>query len=128
MENIAVPVAKDEENELPVPEIWRPVFCEIVKSFSNKNYLLKSTIPNVNSLSISDAKYIEDYIESYGEELIELPSETWDSSIYLWMGSHWNVIVDLWTLSEGLSDLVLTVKVYEVNDKYLFNIEMVYVP
>jgi hypothetical protein len=121
-------VIKDEENELPIPQVWRDVFCQIVKSLSNKDYLVNSTISNVPSLSISDSKHIEDNIESYGEELTELPPETWDSSIYLWMGTHWDVIIDLWTLGEGQSDLVLSAKVYETNNQYTFKIEMVYVP
>jgi len=128
MENIEVSVIKDEDNELPIPQIWRVVFCQIVKSFSNKDYLVNSTISNVPSLSLDASKHIEDYIESYGEELTELPPETWDSSIYLWMGDHWDVIVDLWTLGEGQSDLVLSAKVYENNNEYIFNVEMVYVP
>ncbi len=121
-------VIKDEDNQHPIPVIWREVFCEIVKSFANKNYLISSNIPNVNSLSISDAQHIQDSIESYGEELIELPPETWGSSIYLWMGNHWDVIVDLWTLGEGQSDLVLSAKVTEADNQYVFNIEMIYVP
>lgn len=121
-------VIKDEENELPIPHIWRNVFCQIVKSLSNKDYLFNSTISNVPSLSLSDSKNIEDYIESYGEELTELPPEIWGSSIYLWMGNHWDVIIDLWTLGEGQSDLVLSAKVYETNNEYTFKIEMVCVP
>jgi len=121
-------VIKDDENELPIPHVWRNVFCQIVKSLSNKDYLVNSSISNVLSLSIIDSKHIEDFIKSYGEELTELPHETWDSSIYLWMGTHWDVIVDLWTLGEGQSDLVLSAKVYETNNEYIFNIEMVYVP
>jgi hypothetical protein len=128
MENIKMSVIKDEEKELPIPQVWRDVFCQIVKALSNKDYLVNSTISNVPSLSIDDSKYIEDNIESYGEELTELPAETWDSSIYLWMGTHWDVIIDLWTLGEGRSDLVLSAKVYETNNEYTFKIEMVYVP
>ena len=121
-------VIKDEENELPIPHEWRDVFCQIVRTLSNKDYLVNSTISNVPSLSLDDSKHIEDYIESYGEELTELPPETWVSSIYLWMGSHWDVIIDLWTLGEGQSDLVLSAKVYETNNEYTFKIKMVYVP
>ena len=119
---------KDKDNEHPIPLVWREIFCDIVKSFASKNYLTNSTIPNVNSLSTSDALHIQDYIESYGEKLIELPQETWDSSTYLWMGNHWDVIIDLWTLGEGQTDLVLSAKVSEVNNQYVFNIGMIYVP
>ena len=66
-------VIKDDENELPIPHVWRNVFCQIVKSLSNKDYLVNSSISNVLSLSIIDSKHIEDFIKSYGEELTELP-------------------------------------------------------
>ena len=128
MENIEVSVIMDEENELSIPKVWRPILCQIVKSFSNKDYLVNSTILNVNSITLDSSKHIKEYIESYGEELTELPPKTWDSSIYLWMGSHWDVIVDLWTLDEGRSDLVLSARVYKINNEYVFNVEMVHVP
>ncbi|MUH72024.1 hypothetical protein [Psychrosphaera haliotis] len=103
-------------------------FFQIVKLISRQNYFRDSPLHNVKSLNESDSLHIQSYIESYGEELIELPIETWDSSIYIWMGNHWNVIIDLWTRAEGRSDLVLSAKVYEDNNEYLFDINMVYVP
>lgn len=121
-------VIKDEENELPIPHIWRSVFCQIVKSFSKNDYLINSTLPNVLPLSFDDAKLIQEYIESYGEKLAELPPTAWDSSIYLWMRSYWQVLIDLWTIGEGQSDLVLSAKVYEADKEYCFKVEMVYVP
>jgi len=43
------------------------------------------------------AKQIQEYIEDYGEQLVPLPEETWETSIYLWQGNYWDVIIDLWT-------------------------------
>ena len=128
MVNTEVLVVKDEHNERPIPDVWRAVFFQIVKLISRQNYFRDSPLHNVKSLNESDSVHIQSYIESYGEELIELPTETWDSSIYIWMGNHWNVIIDLWTRTEGRSDLVLSAKVYEDNNEYLFDINMVYVP
>ncbi len=34
------------------------------------------------------------------------------------MASHWDILVDLCTEGEGVSDLVLTGKIVEVNDQY----------
>ncbi|WP_423252184.1 DUF7668 domain-containing protein [Vibrio vulnificus] len=46
----------------------------------------------------------------------------------MWMETHWDVLIDLWTETEGLSDLVLQAKVFESKDGYKYQIEMVYVP
>jgi hypothetical protein len=44
------------------------------------------------------------------------------------MGGHWNVLIDLFTIEEGASDLVLEVKVREDGAGYSFEIHSVYVP
>ncbi|WP_394203820.1 DUF7668 domain-containing protein [Marinagarivorans algicola] len=68
------------------------------------------------------------YIEEYGEELISLPNETWESSICIWMGNHWDVLIDLWTKGEGRSDLVLSAKVAESKNGFYIEVGMIYVP
>ena len=35
-----IKVEKNEENELPIPHIWRPSFKAIVNAFVNKDYSL----------------------------------------------------------------------------------------
>jgi len=79
-------------------------------------------------VSEQTTKHILRYIEDYGETLVPLPEESWQTSIYIWMGSFWEVYVDLWTLKEGRSDLIVSVKVYETNEGYNLEIHMVYVP
>lgn len=71
-----IKVEKNEENELPIPRIWRTSFEAIIKAFVNKDYKLSSEIKNVNPISNEVAEQIKEYIEDYGEELIELPNET----------------------------------------------------
>ena len=45
-----------------------------------------------------------------------------------WMGKHWEIIVDLCTATEGVSDLVRTGKVAKVNGQPLFPVGLIYVP
>ena len=66
--------------------------------------------------------------QDYGEELVKLPEESWDTSICIWMGDRWDVLIDLWTATEGRSDLVLSAGVSEKDEGQIVNIEMVYVP
>lgn len=121
-------VEKNEEEELPIPHLWRPTFKAIVSAFEKKDYSLSSGIQNVNPVSDKTAEQIKEYIEDYGEELIELPEETWNTSVYICYGDYWNVLIDLFTKNEGLSDLVLNAKVRENNSTYVFEINLVYVP
>ena len=123
-----VAVEKNEEEEGPIPHVWRPIFKDIVKAFVNKDYNLSSGIKNVNTVSKSTAKQIKEYIEDYGEELIELPEETWESSVYICYGDYWNILIDLFTKGEGLSDLALNAKVIEKDNNYVVDINLVYVP
>ncbi|MEM8763732.1 MAG: DUF2199 domain-containing protein, partial [Bacteroidota bacterium] len=123
-----IPVEKNEEEELPIPHIWRPTFKAIVSAFVKKDYGLGSGVKNVSPVSERTAKQIKEYVEDYGELLIELPEETWDTSVYICYGNFWNVLVDLYTEGEGLSDLVLNAEVRENNNEYLFEIKLVYVP
>jgi len=41
-------VEKNEEEELPIPHIWRPIFKNIVRAFVNKDYNLSLGVNNVN--------------------------------------------------------------------------------
>tara|TARA_B100001173_G_C15517298_1_gene349748 strand:- start:100 stop:480 length:381 start_codon:yes stop_codon:yes gene_type:complete len=123
-----VAVEKNEEEEGPIPHVWRPIFKDIVKAFVNKDYNLSSGIKNVNTVSKSTAKQIKEYIEDYGEELIELPEETWESSVYICYGDYWNILIDLFTKGEGLSDLALKAEVIEKDNNYVVDINLVYVP
>lgn len=121
-------VVKDGAQERPIPTVWRPVFRDIVNAFAEHDYCLKAGVLGVEPVSADTAAHIRDYIQSYGEILVELPDETWDSSVCIWSGNHWDALVDLWTQAEGRSDLVLSARVTDSNPGFSFKIHMVYVP
>ena len=79
-------------------------------------------------VSAKTAKRIREYIEDYDETLVALPERTWASSICMWIDKTCEVLIDLWTLSEGRSDLVLSALVSETKDGFQIKIELVYVP
>ena len=119
---------KDVEKEQPIPSAWRSVFRDVIHAFVKKDYQLSVGVSGVAPISNDTASQIQSYIQEYGETLVELPEETWRSSVCIWMGSHWDALIDLWTLTEGRSDLVLSAKVSESDHCFLFHINMVYVP
>jgi len=120
-------VIKDKNKERPVPSEWRTIFFKIVEAFKAGDFKLEKGIPNVRPLSDGEAQRIAGNIRSYGSELISLPEETWDTSVYIWMREYWEVLVDLF-VSDGLSDLVLYTRVYERGLLYEFDVESVHVP
>ncbi|HAS6378041.1 TPA: hypothetical protein RQJ75_004416 [Vibrio vulnificus] len=120
-------VVKDEVQR-PIPTVWRQTFCQIVSSFVDHDYLLNRSIEGLVPVAQDIADQIEIYVKDYDENLVALPEQTWDSSVCMWMETHCDVLIDLWTETEGLSDLVLQAKVFESKDGYKYQIEMVYVP
>lgn len=128
MHHNQVPVTKDADNEGPIPSAWRPILKNIADAFARKDYLLKDGISGVAPVSGETAEQVREYIQDYGATLVELPPQSWDTSVCIWMGDHWDALIDLWTEDEGQSDLVLEVKVSEAGSGYLVAVYMVYVP
>lgn len=120
-------IVKDESTEHPVPEIWRQKISSVVNAFINDDYTL-ANIKDVAPVPSETAHQIKEYIEDYDDALIPIPDNGWASSVCLWMGDHWDVLIDLFTESESPSDLVLSAKVFENGTDYDFRIQMVYVP
>lgn len=122
-----VPV-KYEETQQAIPTAWRHVLRSIAGAFADKDYRLTRGVPGVDPVSTETAEHIKNSVLGYGATLVDLPDQTWDSSVCMWYETHWDVLVDLWTQEEGRSDLVLSATVTEVARGFKFRICMVYVP
>lgn len=118
-------VAKDGENEVPVPEVWRLTLTTIVDALIQGG---EPSLPQVALQSPDVWVNAQENIRAYGAHLRKLPDESWNSSVSIWYGEFWDVLVDLYTEEEGRSDLVLQVHVYEVGDGYRYEVASVYVP
>ncbi|UQV44004.1 hypothetical protein KIV45_19185 [Janthinobacterium lividum] len=127
-ERSGVPIIKDTEDEGPIPSAWRPVLRQIVNAFVLHDYCLSDGVPGVAPVSEETAAQIERHIKNYGATLIQLPKESWNTSVCIWMGDRWDALIDLWTAEEGSSDLVLQVRISEISDGYVMTVYMVYVP
>lgn len=123
-----IPVSKDENNQTPVPSVWRSTFYEIVEALKGGDFRLARRVNGVRPISEDDAARIERNINSYGVTLTSLPDETWNTSACQWMQGYWDVLIDLFTIEEGASDLVLAVRIYEDGETYVFDIQSVHVP
>jgi hypothetical protein len=119
---------KDPGASHPIPSTWRPALREIVKAFARGDHALAGGIPSVAPVPSAKADQIGKYVRNYGETLAELPDEAWETSVSQWMGTHWEVLIDLWTVESGQSDMVLSARVFEEEEGFRFEIESVHVP
>ena len=119
---------KDEENEHPVADTWRPMIQDIVKALAEGDYGLVRGIPSVAPPLATTAAQMRTYVADFGETLAELPDETWNTSVSQWIGTHWDVLVDLWTLESGRSDLTLSLRVYEAEAGFKIVIDSLHIP
>lgn len=119
---------KDEEKAHPVAKARRPTLREIVKAIAERDYGLSRRIATIGMVSNEAAEQMRSYVSNYGETLTELHDDTWNSSIAQWMGTHWELLVDLWTIESGRADLVLSVFVFETGDGFRFEIDSIHVP
>lgn len=119
---------KNEEIEQAVPIEWRPAIIEIVEDIRNRN--LGSRDISGYDVEIDPAEIDDIYqnVEHYDDTLVSLSEGTWESSVCRWMGSYWQVLIDLFTAEEGLSDLVLFIDVYEHENRTTFRIRSLHVP
>lgn len=127
MTNKIVPL-EDDHAEHPIATDWRPILTEVVERFVEGDFCLSSPVPGVLPVDPDIARLNKEYVSSYGQPLISLSNEVWNSSCAQWMGKNWEIIVDLCTETEGVSDLVLTGKVANVNGQPAFTVGLIYVP
>ena len=122
------PAVKDLDAAHPIPGAWRPMLRAVVQRFVEGDYQLARGVPGVAPIDADTAAHIRAYIADYGATLQPLAEDTWQSSVAQWMETHWDILVDLWTVEEGRSDLVLTGRVVESNAGPQLTVELVYVP
>lgn len=117
-----------DDAEHSLPELWRAKFAEIAAAFADGDFqLCRSRVDGVEPVDQETADLIATNVTAYGDRLAPLNEATWDRSIYRWMDGYWQVLVDLSTISEPVSDLTLHAKVYEA-DCSRVKIDSIHVP
>ena len=122
-----VAYSKVEDSELPVPSAWRPKLAGVVEALKNRDFCLNRKIENVARIEQGDAERIASNIDDYGDKLVSLPEDSWKTSICVWNGTYWDILVDLFTLEQGRSDLVLFIHATESSNNIEFKVEDVHV-
>jgi hypothetical protein len=118
-----------DDAEHPLPDPVRAVFRRVADAFVAGDFQLESQpVAEVKSIDPETAQRMRDYISAYGDTLAPLDEATWERSVCLWMNGYWQVLVDLTTTSEPVSDLTLHAKLYEKDDGFELVLEGVWVP
>ncbi|MCE7033573.1 hypothetical protein LY625_13300, partial [Lysobacter sp. GX 14042] len=123
----ANPSFDSTEQQAVHPE-WRGTLRQVVDEFARGNYELEPGLLGVEPITSSTVSQVRQYIQGYGATLVPLPEASWDSSVCIWAGQHWDVLVDLWTKEEGRSDLVMHVHVLPSGSAFKVQVHAVYVP
>lgn len=118
-------VEKQLDRELPVPDCWRPTLKIVADNLVSG---AKPVGPSIRTVDEDVFSISRQNILHYPDAIGPLTEFAWESSVYIWTGKHWAVLVDLTTLTGKRSDLVLHAEVYEVAAEYQFEIGLVYVP
>lgn len=121
-------IKKDSEVEQPIPNEWKDALYEIVEDIRNCRLQSREVTGGSYVVDPADADRIYENIDAYGEKLARLHEESWDTSICRWMTTYWYILIDLFTVDEGASDLVLVVNGHEVERSYRFDVQSVHVP
>lgn len=119
---------KDLEKEHPIPDLWKDSIARVVKEISTGNFELTDVGKNVSLQSTDLVTTNCNNVRDYGCTLIPLLEQTWESSRTQWMGEYWEITIDLCTAEEGVSDLILTGRVYSSTSGFLYEAGLIYVP
>jgi hypothetical protein len=105
-----VPVAKNEDEELPVPTEWRKPLGDLVACLASGEFGKLPSVAPVTPLTDEECSNIELYIRDYGATLTTLPEESWKTSIYRWMDGFG---MSSWIYSRSKQDLAAWCCLYE---------------
>lgn len=85
------------------------MFAALVAEFVRGQF--SSLIAGVRLSDVKVSDLIAQNVRAYGDQLTTLTDEAWDSSRYRWMDGYWQVLLDLSTDRENVSDLVLHARI-----------------
>ncbi|NQZ33726.1 MAG: hypothetical protein HRU06_20860 [Oceanospirillaceae bacterium] len=119
---------KDLDAAHPISALWRPLLLEVIARLAKGDFELSNIVEGVLAVDPEVATINRENVLDYGEILTQLPAAAWDTSCAQYMGTYWEILVDLYTIGEGASDLVLHGRMSEFSGKPQFEVGLIYVP
>lgn len=121
-------VEKQSDAELPIPSVWRESLKEIVDSFVQDKFPPQNTFIPLGEFDNDIIEINRTNITKYPDKLGPLNPKSWESSIYLWMGGYWEVLVDLSDEFGNTTDLVFHANIKEKGAGFQISPYLIYVP
>lgn len=116
------------ENQIQVPAQFRKIVESIVNCISRKDLHELNSIIYVENLEEKNFKDMLASVEAYGDNLVPLSPECWETSVCLRTGRGLECLVDLSTEKQPVSDLALKFVTSEEVVPHCIELKGLYVP
>lgn len=130
-----IPALQDEHAAHAIASSWRILLSTVVERLVAGDFQLSTPVPGVLAVAPDVAAHNQRYVTRYLQQLdtpdarlVPLSDPVWQCSCAQWMGTHWDILLDLCTSHEGVSDLVLSGKMTMQHDIPEFQVGLIYVP
>ena len=130
-----IPAQQDSQAAHAIATSWRGLLMTVVERFVAGDFQLSTPVPGALPVAAEVAAHNQRYVASYLQQLdtpdarlVPLSEQVWQRSCAQWMGTHWQVLLDLCTSSEGISDQVFSGNMTVQNDTPEFQVGLIYVP
>jgi hypothetical protein len=120
-------MAERDDAEHPIPPEWRATLSQVIDACVEGDFGLQRGIEGVAPVDADTAQWIAQSVAAYGAPLAPLDAAVWETARCRWMDGYWELLVDLTTTAEPVSDLVLHARRSD-GDPPLFTIRSVHVP
>ena len=117
-----------DDDEHPVPTQLRERFQQLIAAFATGDLqLITARLDGIAPIDRKTADSIAGTIAAYGSALAPLREETWERSVYRWMDGEWQFLIDLSTIDETVSDLVLHARLAD-DETFRIEVQSIHVP
>lgn len=121
-------IKKDETDEHPIPVVWRAALKQVADLLVRGDQPATVAPLIVATLDSDTNEISHQNIAVYPDALGPLADKAWDTSVYIWMGDHWDILIDLTAANGETSDLVLHAKIRESGEQFTIEPGPIYVP
>ena len=121
-------ISMQQDEQSPVPILWRTDLAKLVNTFIFNERLELEELIIEKPLSQDILEISRSNILDYPDDIGPLDDKSWNSSICIWTGNYWDVLVDISTLDGETSDLVMHVKIIPNEKGFSIDPGLIYVP
>lgn len=121
-------IPKKLGEELPIPMLWQAPLKAIADEFVVKRPHETHNFDPFERMDEDNLKISLKNIANYPDKIGGLSEKSWETSVCVWTGTFWEILLDLTDYKGNVSDLVLHGKMLEDGKHYIFKPYLIYVP